>query len=57
MYKREKRILLLMPEYVLGGAETQLRYFIEYAETKEGEACVGDDCRFYYATISLGELS
>lgn len=23
-----------MPEYVLGGAETQLRYFIEYAETK-----------------------
>lgn len=35
MMKREKRILLLMPEYVLGGAETQLRYFIEYAEAQK----------------------
>ena len=35
MLKREKRILLLMPEYVLGGAETQLRYFIEYAEAQK----------------------
>lgn len=32
MLKREKRILLLMREFVLGGAETQFRYLIEYAE-------------------------
>ena len=31
-FKREKRFLLLMPEYVLGGAETQFRYLIEYAD-------------------------
>lgn len=35
MLKREKRILLLMPEYILGGAETQIRYFIEYAEARK----------------------
>ena len=29
---RENRILLLMREYILGGAETQFRYLIEYAE-------------------------
>ena len=29
---REVRYLLLMPEYEMGGAETQFRYFIEYAE-------------------------
>lgn len=28
---REKRFLLIMPEYVMGGAETQFRYFIDYA--------------------------
>lgn len=32
MLKREKRFLLLMREYILGGAETQFRYLIEYAE-------------------------
>lgn len=32
MMKREKRFLLLMREYILGGAETQFRYLIEYAE-------------------------
>lgn len=32
---REKRILLLMREYVLGGAETQFRYLIEYAESHQ----------------------
>lgn len=30
--KREKRALLLMPEYVWGGAETQFRYLLAYAE-------------------------
>lgn len=40
-----------------GDGKEGYRIIIEYAETKEGEACVGDDCRFYYATISLGELS
>ncbi len=29
---RKKRILLLMREYVLGGAETQFRFLIEYAQ-------------------------
>lgn len=31
-FKREKRFLLVTPEYVLGGAETQFRYLIDYAE-------------------------
>lgn len=35
MLKRERRILLLMREYALGGAETQFRYLIEYAETQK----------------------
>lgn len=35
MFKREKRFLLLMREYVLGGAETQFRYLIEYAEKQK----------------------
>lgn len=34
-FVREKRILLLMREYVLGGAETQFRYLIEYAESHQ----------------------
>ncbi len=29
---REKRMLLFMPEYVMGGAETQFRYLIQYVE-------------------------
>ena len=33
-FKREKRFLLLMPEYMMGGAETQFRYLINYAEKK-----------------------
>lgn len=32
---KEKRILLFMREYILGGAETQFRYLIEYAERHE----------------------
>lgn len=32
---REKRYLLIMPEYVMGGAETQFRYFIDYAKQHE----------------------
>lgn len=32
LIKREKRYLLFMPEYVYGGAETQFRYLIDYAE-------------------------
>ena len=31
-FKHEKRFLLFIPEYVLGGAETQFRYLIDYAE-------------------------
>lgn len=32
LVKRENRFLLFTPEYVLGGAETQFRYLIDYAE-------------------------
>lgn len=32
---REKRYLLFMPEYIYGGAETQFRYLIDYAEKKQ----------------------
>ena len=35
MLKKEKRFLLLMREYVLGGAETQFRYLIEYADEQK----------------------
>lgn len=31
-FKQEKRFLLFMPDYALGGAETQFRYLIDYAE-------------------------
>ena len=31
-FRREERVLLLMPEYIWGGAETQFRYFIAFAE-------------------------
>lgn len=31
-FRREKRFLLLMPEYIWGGAEAQFRYLISYAE-------------------------
>ncbi len=34
-FVREKRMLLLMREYVLGGAETQFQYLIEYAESHQ----------------------
>ncbi len=32
------------------------RIIVEYAETKEGERCAGEDCVYNYATISLGEI-
>ena len=37
MLKRRKKFLLLMREYILGGAETQFRYLIEYAEKQKWE--------------------
>ena len=35
LVKREKRYLLFMPEYNFGGAETQFRYLIDYAEKNQ----------------------
>lgn len=44
--KREERILLLMPEYVWAGAETQFRYLIEYAENHQWKMDVIIEHRF-----------
>ncbi len=44
--KREKRILLLMPEYVMGGAETQFRYLIDYAEKAKWKLDIVIEHRF-----------
>ncbi len=44
--KREKRVLLLMPEYVWGGAETQFRYLVSYAETHHWKMDVIIEHRF-----------
>lgn len=43
---REKRFLLFMPEYVMGGAETQFRYLIEYAEQNRWKLDVVIEHRF-----------
>ena len=43
---REKRFLLFMPEYVMGGAETQFRYLIEYAEQRNWKLDVIIEHRF-----------
>ncbi len=40
-----------------GEGKTGYRIIAEYSENKDGEYCDGDDCVFYYATISLGDLS
>lgn len=45
-FKWEKRFLLLMPEYVMGGAETQFRYLIEYAEKHKWKLDVIVEHRF-----------
>lgn len=39
-----------------GRGEKGYRIIVEYTETKDGKKCEGDNCKFYYATISLGEL-
>lgn len=44
--KIEKRILLLMPEYVWAGAETQFRYLLEYAEAHQWSMDVIVEHRF-----------
>ena len=44
--KRERRFLLLMPEYVWGGAETQFRYLINYAEKHKWKLDVIVEHRF-----------
>lgn len=41
----------------IGGEGTSgYRIIIEYAENKAGERCVGEDCIYYYTTLSLGEI-
>lgn len=44
--KRETRALLLMPEYVWGGAETQFRYLLEYAKAHRWKIDVIIEHRF-----------
>lgn len=44
--QREVRYLLIMPEYEMGGAETQFRYFIEYAEKNDWKLDVLIEQRF-----------
>lgn len=43
----EKRFLLFMPEYVMGGAETQFRYLIDFAERIGWKLDVIIEHRFY----------
>ncbi len=45
-FKREERFLLLTPEYIWGGAETQFRYFIAYAEKHKKKLDVIIEHRF-----------
>lgn len=52
-FKREERILLLMPEYVWGGAETQFRYFITYAEKHRKKLDVIIEHRFKKEDFNL----
>lgn len=52
---REKRYLLLMPEYVMGGAETQFRYLIEYAEKNKWALDVIVEHRYQKRTALLKE--
>lgn len=55
LFKREKRFLLLMPEYVFGGAETQFRYLIDYAEKHEWKLDVWVEHRFHGSNTLLRE--
>lgn len=52
-FRREVRYLLLMPTYEMGGAETQFRYFIEYAEKNNWELDVIIEQRFQKASVLL----
>lgn len=55
--KREKRVLLLMPEYVWGGAETQFRYLLEYAEQRKWKIDVIIEHRFKKEDSRLEEAA
>lgn len=57
IFNREKRILLLMREYVLGGAEKQFRYLIEYAEQHEWKLDVVIEHDLQMEDISLKKAS
>lgn len=52
---RENRTLLFMPEYVMGGAETQFRYLIDYAERTGWKLDVIIEHRFWREDILLGQ--
>ena len=51
--KREKRVLLLMPEFVWGGAETQFRYLVTYAESHRWNMDVIIEHRFKKEDVLL----
>ena len=41
----------------IGGEGTNgYRIIIEFSENKAGEKCIGEDCVYYYTTLSLGEI-
>lgn len=54
--KRERRVLLLMPEYVWGGAETQFRYLLDYAEECKWNIDVIVEHRFKKEDLCLEEV-
>lgn len=39
-----------------GSGKTGYRLIVEFAENRDGTYCDTDNCIFYYATISLGDL-
>jgi type II secretory pathway pseudopilin PulG len=39
-----------------GNGKEGYRIIIEYSEKKDGSQCINDNCRYFYATLSLGEI-
>lgn len=40
----------------IGGEGSGYRIVVEFSENKDGSYCAGENCQFYYTTLSLGEL-
>lgn len=39
-----------------GKGNSGYRLIVEFAENKDGSSCVGNNCQYYYTTLSLGEV-